>query len=152
MYLTTFLLIMCNWIFQSFCVKIISINWISFVQWIGWEFLTITILVLEVCSVLYWELAVSSVSYRWTALPTVQDPDDPQYKETPYQRYGHTAVAWGDNAYVWGGRNDGEGACNILYCFDTGTWPFGRRSMHYVLQVCVSIEGAWIMSYRYVSL
>ena len=36
----------------------------------------------------------------------------------PYQRYGHTAVNFIDSAYIWGGRNDNDGACNILFAFD----------------------------------
>lgn len=38
----------------------------------------------------------------------------------PYQRYGHSAVGFEDSAYIWGGRNDSDGACNILYCYNTG--------------------------------
>ena len=38
----------------------------------------------------------------------------------PYMRYGHSASAIGDLVYIFGGRNDTHGACNILYCFDTG--------------------------------
>lgn len=37
----------------------------------------------------------------------------------PYMRYGHTAVSWNNNAYIWGGRNDKNGACNGLFCFNT---------------------------------
>jgi len=33
-------------------------------------------------------------------------------------RYGHTAVLLDDTIYIWGGRNDTEGACNVLYAFD----------------------------------
>jgi len=35
-------------------------------------------------------------------------------------RYGHASVAIGDKVYLWGGRNDIEGACNNLYCFSSG--------------------------------
>ena len=38
----------------------------------------------------------------------------------PYMRYGHSASAIGDLVYIFGGRNDTHGACNILYRFDTG--------------------------------
>lgn len=38
----------------------------------------------------------------------------------PFQRYGHTAVAFGDKVYMWGGRNNAI-ACDILCCFDTKT-------------------------------
>ncbi|XP_013382215.1 kelch domain-containing protein 3 [Lingula anatina] len=66
---------------------------------------------------------LNTVAYQWKKLPLPR-PDDPQSKITPYQRYGHTAVAFNDCAYLWGGRNDSDGACNILYCYDpsTGKW------------------------------
>ena len=38
----------------------------------------------------------------------------------PYMRYGHSASAIGDLVYIFGGRNDTHGACNTLFCFDTG--------------------------------
>ena len=38
----------------------------------------------------------------------------------PYMRYGHSASAIGDLVYIFGGRNDTHGACNVLYRFDTG--------------------------------
>ncbi|XP_064623160.1 kelch domain-containing protein 3-like [Lineus longissimus] len=63
---------------------------------------------------------LDTVSYRWKAVP-IPVPEDPQYKNIPYQRYGHTAVAYKDCAYIWGGRNDSQGACNKLYCFDAST-------------------------------
>jgi len=59
------------------------------------------------------------VSYRWVSIAT-PTPLDPQWADTPYQRYGHTAVALGDCAYIWGGRNDVDGACNVLFCMNTG--------------------------------
>ncbi|XP_045768995.1 kelch domain-containing protein 3 [Maniola jurtina] len=36
----------------------------------------------------------------------------------PYQRYGHSAVAYGHKVYMWGGRNNVV-ACDKLSCFDT---------------------------------
>lgn len=36
----------------------------------------------------------------------------------PFQRYGHTAVAYGHKIYMWGGRNNAV-ACDTLSCFDT---------------------------------
>lgn len=47
--------------------------------------------------------------------------NSPQYSVTPFQRYGHTAVAYGRKIYIWGGRND-HVACNRLFCFDTDTF------------------------------
>ena len=64
-----------------------------------------------------------SVSYRWKALP-VPKVGDPKCKDIPYQRYGHTAVAFGDLAYIWGGRNDKDGACSVLYQYETGNSLF----------------------------
>lgn len=58
------------------------------------------------------------VNLRWKALP-VPSIKDEQYAAAPYQRYGHSAVAYGTRVYIWGGRND-EAACNKLFCFDTG--------------------------------
>ena len=58
------------------------------------------------------------VSFRWTALPL----PEAQHGAVPFQRYGHTAVCFMDCAYIWGGRNDEDGACNTLYCFDMSKW------------------------------
>uniref|UniRef100_A0A1I7ZNP7 BTB domain-containing protein n=1 Tax=Steinernema glaseri TaxID=37863 RepID=A0A1I7ZNP7_9BILA len=41
----------------------------------------------------------------------------------PYQRYGHTVVAFGGKAYVWGGRNDEKGASAKLHEYDPGGFP-----------------------------
>jgi N-acetylneuraminic acid mutarotase len=60
---------------------------------------------------------LNTCNFRWCALP-IPKPNDPQLNFVPYQRYGHTAVAYGSNIFVWGGRND-DTACNILFCFDT---------------------------------
>lgn len=38
--------------------------------------------------------------------------------EIPFQRYGHTVVAYKDKIYLWGGRNESQ-ACSKLYTFDT---------------------------------
>ncbi|KAK0412260.1 hypothetical protein QR680_006118 [Steinernema hermaphroditum] len=42
----------------------------------------------------------------------------------PYQRYGHTVVAYSGKAYVWGGRNDEKGASSKLHEYDPAenTW------------------------------
>uniref|UniRef100_A0A8C4QQ18 Kelch domain containing 3 n=1 Tax=Eptatretus burgeri TaxID=7764 RepID=A0A8C4QQ18_EPTBU len=57
------------------------------------------------------------VSMRWTKLlPT--PCTSPCVKDVPYMRYGHTAVVVGETVYIWGGRNDTEGACNVLFAFD----------------------------------
>lgn len=49
-------------------------------------------------------------------LPITTDPKE--LKCVPYQRYGHTACAYGQKIYIWGGRND-RSACNRLFCYDT---------------------------------
>uniref|UniRef100_A0A131Y4P2 Kelch domain-containing protein 3 n=1 Tax=Ixodes ricinus TaxID=34613 RepID=A0A131Y4P2_IXORI len=67
---------------------------------------------------------LNTVSLRWTLVPC-----QPNLEDVPFQRYGHTVVAYGDHAYLWGGRND-DGACNILYCFDTNTLTWSRPRVH----------------------
>lgn len=59
----------------------------------------------------------NAVSLRWRKLPPVIGGQS----KVPYMRYGHTAVLIDDIIYIWGGRNDTEGACNVLYIFHTGT-------------------------------
>ncbi|KAG9472823.1 hypothetical protein GDO78_016755 [Eleutherodactylus coqui] len=59
----------------------------------------------------------NAVSLRWRKLP----PACCCPSKVPYMRYGHTAVLIDDVIYIWGGRNDTEGACNVLYTFHTGT-------------------------------
>lgn len=62
---------------------------------------------------------------RWSLVPQKKDEtgSSVKYPEVPFQRYGHTAVAYDGRIYVWGGRND-DIACNILFCYDvkTGKW------------------------------
>lgn len=57
---------------------------------------------------------------RWFLIPNKKNEHGVhlKYPEVPFQRYGHTAVPYKHNVYVWGGRND-EMGCNILFCFDT---------------------------------
>lgn len=59
-----------------------------------------------------------SVSLRWIKLPPVWTNSQDHVREVPYMRYGHSAVLIDDTIYIWGGRNDTEGACNVLYAFD----------------------------------
>lgn len=42
------------------------------------------------------------------------------YQSTPHSRYGHTVVVHQRKFYLWGGRNDHNGACNRLFSFDPG--------------------------------
>uniref|UniRef100_A0A1A8HJL8 Kelch domain containing 3 n=1 Tax=Nothobranchius korthausae TaxID=1143690 RepID=A0A1A8HJL8_9TELE len=63
----------------------------------------------------------NTVSLRWTKLPPVRTGGHERAREVPYMRYGHTAVLLDDTIFLWGGRNDTEGACNVLYAFDVNT-------------------------------
>lgn len=66
---------------------------------------------------------LDTISLRWRLLPIPDKRYSPLPASgnptIPYQRYGHTAVAYGDSAYIWGGRNDTDGACNVLFVFNT---------------------------------
>lgn len=68
---------------------------------------------------------------RWFLVqPKKDDKGLPlRYPEVPFQRYGHTAVAYKDKVYMWGGRND-ETCCNILFCFDTRTHRWSKPPVH----------------------
>ncbi|XP_055836798.1 kelch domain-containing protein 3 [Episyrphus balteatus] len=74
---------------------------------------------------------------RWSLVPTKKDESGLpwKYPEVPFQRYGHTAVAYNDKIYLWGGRND-DNLCNVLYCFDPKTLTWSRP------KVTGSIPGA----------
>uniref|UniRef100_A0A1Q3G2U4 Putative host cell transcription factor hcfc1 n=1 Tax=Culex tarsalis TaxID=7177 RepID=A0A1Q3G2U4_CULTA len=67
---------------------------------------------------------------RWTLAPTVKDEYGVpcKYPAVPFQRYGHTAVAYENKVYIWGGRND-EIVCDILYCYDTRTLKWSRPAV-----------------------
>uniref|UniRef100_A0A8C2Q7Y6 Kelch domain containing 3 n=1 Tax=Cyprinus carpio TaxID=7962 RepID=A0A8C2Q7Y6_CYPCA len=60
----------------------------------------------------------NTVSLRWTKLPPVRTGGREHAREVPYMRYGHTAVLVDETVLIWGGRNDTEGACNVLYAFE----------------------------------
>lgn len=64
-------------------------------------------------------------------LPPVRTRGHGRAREVPYMRYGHTAVLLDDVVYLWGGRNDTEGACNVLYAFDI------RKSIRIKLSIYV---------------
>ncbi|XP_061162485.1 ankyrin repeat and SOCS box protein 3-like [Saccostrea echinata] len=64
---------------------------------------------------------LDTISLRWTLIPLAEDQDN-----VPYQRYGHTCVGYQYSAYIWGGRNDKDGACNILYEFDSATLKWSK--------------------------
>lgn len=71
--------------------------------------------------------AVSTVSLRWTKLPPVRPAVRGQAPVVPYMRYGHSTVLIDDTVFLWGGRNDTEGACNVLYAFDVS--EYGSQMM-----------------------
>ncbi|XP_065052421.1 kelch domain-containing protein 3-like [Rhopilema esculentum] len=66
----------------------------------------------------------NACSLQWYAMKTPSRLNSNQYCCVPYMRYGHTASLVGSKAYIFGGRSDRNGACNVLYCFDTDmfTW------------------------------
>jgi N-acetylneuraminic acid mutarotase len=70
---------------------------------------------------------LNPVSYRWKAVPA---PKSSKKNDIPYQRYGHTAVAYDEYAYIWGGRNDKGGACAELFQYHpaTNTWARPKTS------------------------
>ncbi|XP_062953826.1 kelch domain-containing protein 3 isoform X3 [Cynocephalus volans] len=72
----------------------------------------------------------NAVSLRWTKLPPVRPAIRGQTPLVPYMRYGHSTVLIDDTVFLWGGRNDTEGACNVLYAFDVNThkWSTPRVS------------------------
>ncbi|XP_017512530.3 kelch domain-containing protein 3 isoform X4 [Manis javanica] len=72
----------------------------------------------------------NAVSLRWTKLPPVRPAIRGQVPVVPYMRYGHSTVLIDDTVFLWGGRNDTEGACNVLYAFDVNThkWSTPRVS------------------------
>lgn len=69
-----------------------------------------------------------TVSLRWTKLPPVRPAVRGQAPVVPYMRYGHSTVLIDDTVFLWGGRNDTEGACNVLYAFDVS--EYGSHMMH----------------------
>ena len=56
-------------------------------------------------------------TFTWTRVEYKGSVDD-----IPYQRYGHTAVAYNGSCYIYGGRNDVNGVCEHLYRFDIGEY------------------------------
>lgn len=70
---------------------------------------------------------LNTVSLRWFLLP-FDDPSEQSFENVPFQRYGHTVVGFGELVYLWGGRND-NGACNVLYCFDTNTHKWSQPAV-----------------------
>lgn len=91
--------------------NVLSVNWLTFFKLGGYDSIMPAT---SLSAFIYF-----AVTYKWRVLP-LPSPSDDQYEQAPYHRYGHTAVAYADRAYIFGGRNDKNGACNILFCFDAG--------------------------------
>lgn len=70
---------------------------------------------------------LNTVSMRWSLVP--RKGVDLESDDVPFQRYGHTAVAYQHCALVWGGRNDEE-ICSVLYQFDTQTLRWSSPKTH----------------------
>lgn len=70
------------------------------------------------------------MSLRWIKLPPVWTNSRDHVREVPYMRYGHSAVLIDDTVYIWGGRNDTEGACNVLYAFDVSKFQLLTPPCH----------------------
>jgi len=68
-------------------------------------------------------------TYRWKVLTFEPGPF------VPFQRYGHTCVAYNRYIYLWGGRND-QTACRVLYRFDTKALAWSKP------EVSGSVPGA----------
>lgn len=70
---------------------------------------------------------LNTQTLRWSLVPPRSDKSGYLlgYPEVPFQRYGHTAVAYEHNVYMWGGRND-DVCCNILFCFNTHTHTWSK--------------------------
>lgn len=70
---------------------------------------------------------LNTSTLRWFQVPNKRNEHGGPltYPEVPFQRYGHTSVAYKSKVYMWGGRND-EAGCNILFCFDTQTLRWSK--------------------------
>ncbi|XP_037024421.1 kelch domain-containing protein 3 [Bradysia coprophila] len=68
---------------------------------------------------------------RWFLIPPKRDSTGAllEYPAVPFQRYGHSAVAYKQKVYMWGGRND-EMCCSILFCFDTITHQWSKPEVN----------------------
>jgi len=67
---------------------------------------------------------LNTATYRWTA---IKKPENYEMESSswPYQRYGHTVVAWGKYVVLFGGRSD-VGVCNKIYLFNTSTYEWTK--------------------------
>lgn len=85
---------------------------------------------------------------RWTRLPI---PSYAEYQQDdkciPFLRYGHTAVAYGNKIFVWGGRNE-ESACNQIFVFDTVTLTWSKPRATGMVPVARDGHTACIINHR----
>eukprot|EP00794_Sanderia_malayensis_P017661 gene17661-19419_t len=70
----------------------------------------------------------NGATLQWYKLKT-PTKDDSDYNFVPFMRYGHTASLISDLVYIFGGRNDVDGACNKLFCFNTDTLKWSQPSV-----------------------
>lgn len=70
---------------------------------------------------------LNTVTMRWTLVQRGDQEKDSE--EVPFQRYGHSAVAYKHYALIWGGRNDEE-ICQVLYRYDTQTLRWSAPETH----------------------
>ena len=58
---------------------------------------------------------------EWVQVDAVcetKNKDIPIREGKPPRRYGHTCVSYGDKIFMYGGRNDDDGAFRVMECFD----------------------------------
>lgn len=70
-------------------------------------------------------------------LPPVRPAVGGQVSIVPYLRYGHLTVLIDGTVFLWGGCNDTEAACNVLYAFDVNTHKWSTP------QVSGTVLGDW---------
>jgi len=73
---------------------------------------------------------LNTATYRWSALKKPSGTFDVETSDWPYQRYGHTVVAWGKKVVLFGGRSD-HNVCNTVYVFDTATFEWTKFTNHF---------------------
>ena len=60
-------------------------------------------------------------SRSWELVKTRSKKDDPYLAPCAKSRYGHSACSYNGKMYVFGGRNDDDGAINPVSCLDIAT-------------------------------
>src|SRR6266498_4544279 len=62
---------------------------------------------------------------EWSSVVYTYDSMD----DIPFNRYGHTVIADGHMIYLWGGRDDDESTCNVLFAFNSLTLKWSRPNV-----------------------